>query len=129
MQSRSPAALIGALLAFAMFSWQSPAESGASPGAHAARCSPLTGSPTGRDPRGVAPSAPNPLAGLSFYVDPREPSYRDMLAYRSRGDKEKEELISRIALQPKFRWFGRFSGRGAAAGFVSRAQCDQPGSI
>ena len=67
------------------------------------------------DKRAVAPSAPNPLAGERWYVDTyrkqsgnkdfREPAFRDYL--RSSG--EQKDLLGKIALTPRFTWFGRFT--------------------
>jgi endoglucanase len=92
-------------------------------------CPPLTGSVNGRDPRGVDPRSPNPLQGLRFFVDPEEPSMSDYRRYQRRGQKGKAALISRLAFQPKFKWAGRFTKRGAIRKILGRAQCSQPGTV
>jgi endoglucanase len=61
------------------------------------------------DPRGVDPSSPNPLLGLSFFVDPQEPSYREVARYLRSGDTLRARQMLKLAGQPKFRWFGRFN--------------------
>lgn len=68
------------------------------------------------DKPAVAPLAPNPLAGEKWYLDTkpsrfghkgfREPAYGE---YRSSGGR-KQALMAKIALTPRFFWFGRFSG-------------------
>src|SRR5215208_90994 len=61
----------------------------------------------GVDPRGAAKGSPNPLAGLTFFVDPTEPAWlkwRSYLRARSRG---RARLMWKIASRPRFRWFGR----------------------
>ena len=67
------------------------------------------------DKPAISPSAPNPLAGESWYVDTyrkqsgnkeyREPAYRDYL----RAQGAKKTLLGKIALTPRFTWFGRFT--------------------
>ena len=67
------------------------------------------------DKPAVSPAAANPLAGEKWYVDTyrkksgnkeyREPAYRDYL--RSSGAKK--ALLAKIALTPRFTWFGRFT--------------------
>ena len=68
------------------------------------------------DRRAVSPRAANPLAGEKWYLDTkrsrfghkgfREPAYGDYQSYAGR----KKALMARIALTPRFFWFGRFSG-------------------
>jgi endoglucanase len=76
------------------------------------------------DPRGVASGAPNPLAGLRFFVDRDHPSWRQYLHERRSGHSRNAVLIRRIAAQPKFRWFGRFNPAAgdAVRDYVERAQ-------
>src|SRR3954454_1441324 len=61
------------------------------------------------DARGAAPDSPNPLAGLRFFVDNREPSWRQWRHYRRRGQRSRANLMWQVAGQPKFKWFGRFT--------------------
>ena len=92
-------------------------------------CRPLTGSVNGRDPRGVDPSSPNPLAGLRLYVDPQEPSVGDYRRYLGQGRARDAALVKKIASRPKFKWTGRFTKPGAVRQLIARAQCVQPGSV
>jgi endoglucanase len=62
-----------------------------------------------QDPRGVSPSSPNPLTGLTFYNDPESPSMHQWRALERSGQQEKADLIWRIASQPKALWLGRFT--------------------
>src|SRR5215207_8121186 len=48
----------------------------------------------GQDARAIDPAAPNPLAGLRLYVDPREPANRSYAAYRRRGQRGKAALMA-----------------------------------
>ena len=67
------------------------------------------------DKRAVSPSAPNPLAGENWYVDTyrqrfgrhayREPGYAAYLKASGR----RKNLLSKIALTPRFTWFGAFT--------------------
>ena len=67
------------------------------------------------DKQAVSPSAPNPLAGEEWYVDTyrkqtgdrtfREPGYA---AYVNASGKRRQ-LLSKIALTPRFAWFGAFT--------------------
>jgi endoglucanase len=61
------------------------------------------------DPKGANPAAANPLANDRFFVDPTERSYKDMMIYRSRGKATDAAAMSRLALQPKAHWFGRYT--------------------
>ena len=82
----------------------------------ATECGAFDRLPVQGDKRAVAPGAANPLVGEKWYVDTkrsrfghkgfREPAYGD---YRSFGGRE-QELMEKIALTPRFFWFGRFSG-------------------
>ena len=88
--------------------------------------------PAGIDPRGVDPSLPNPLLGLRFFVDRMEPAYGDWAKYTRRGQKGRAKLIWRLAREPRFRWFGRFTRPQMVKkvrGNLARVQCDQPGTV
>ena len=61
------------------------------------------------DPRGLDPAAPNPLTGLRFFVDHWEPSWQQWRSYRRRGRRRRAKLMWRVAREPKFKWYGRFS--------------------
>ena len=61
------------------------------------------------DARGVDPASPNPLAGLHFFVDPRQPSWRQYRWYRRRHRRWAARVMWRLAREPKFRWFGRWT--------------------
>jgi endoglucanase len=70
------------------------------------------GTPTGSnglDPRGVDPNAPNPLTGLRFFVDPTEPSYLKYESLTRQGRNSEASLMWKVAGQPRFRWFGRWT--------------------
>ena len=89
------------------------------------------------DPRGIHPRSPNPLAGLRFFVDKSRwaPQYKQYRAHKRRGQKGKAAMVARIALQPQFRWMGRWSERApggtavAVRDLIARAQRSQPGSV
>jgi endoglucanase len=67
------------------------------------------GSAPPSDPRGVDPASPNPLLGLSFFVDHRESSWHQWHRYLRRHRRHRAALMWKLASQPKFRWFGRLS--------------------
>jgi endoglucanase len=88
------------------------------------------------DPRGVDPAASNPLVGLDWFVDKTwAPQYQQYQRYVRRGDRGKAALIAKVALQPQFKWFGRWNQDdkggtyGAARNYVDRVQEEQPGSV
>jgi endoglucanase len=62
-----------------------------------------------QDPRGVSPSEPNPLAGVTFYNQPDSPAMNEWRHLQRTGQREKADLIWRIASQPKALWLGRFT--------------------
>jgi endoglucanase len=51
----------------------------------------------------------NPLAGLKLFVDRDSPSWRQWEVYEHSGQKEKANLIWKIAREPKAAWLGRFT--------------------
>jgi endoglucanase len=61
------------------------------------------------DPKGVDPASPNPLLGLSFYVDQESPSMQQWRSYSSSGQTRNADLIWKIAREPKNVWVGRFT--------------------
>ncbi len=62
------------------------------------------------DPRGVDPASANPLLGTSWYVPQGDhPAWRQYRRYVRRGQSHRAELMSKVASQPKFSWFGRFT--------------------
>ena len=71
-----------------------------------------------RSPR-VDPAAPNPLLGLSWFVDKTwAPQYAAYQRHRRRGQSFTRGDAGKIALQPQFKWFGRWNedDKGGTAG-------------
>jgi endoglucanase len=58
------------------------------------------------DPRGVDPSSPNPLLGLTFYNDPNSPSMESYRWLQRTGRDAAANLIWKIASHPKGLWLG-----------------------
>ena len=86
----------------------------------------------GIDPRGVDPSSPNPLVGLRFFVDRMEPAYMTWAHWKRSGDVGHANTMWRLAREPRFRWFGKFTRpnmQNKVRGFLDRVQCDQPGTV
>jgi endoglucanase len=88
------------------------------------------------DPRGVDSASPNPLVGLPWFVDKTwAPQYIQYAKYKRRGQDGSAGLLGKIALQPQFKWFGRWNENdkggtyGAARNYVDRVQEEQPGSV
>jgi endoglucanase len=78
------------------------------------------------DPRGVAPGSPNPLSGVGYFVDRDAKSYRAWRHLRRKGRRGAANLIWRLASQPKFAWFGRFTRphmRKKIRTYIARARC------
>src|SRR3954466_8639140 len=65
--------------------------------------------PFAPDPRGVDPSSPTPLAGPRWFVDRQQPAWRQYRSYRHRHRRRAAKRIWKLAREPKFRWFGRFT--------------------
>jgi endoglucanase len=63
----------------------------------------------GLDPHGSDPASPNPLTSLRFFVDPTESAFHSYSQYMHRGQRYKAGLMWKVAGQPRFRWFGRFT--------------------
>ena len=51
----------------------------------------------------------NPLAGLQFYVDHESPSWLEWQHLTRSGQRQKADLIWKIAREPKAVWVGRFT--------------------
>jgi endoglucanase len=88
------------------------------------------------DPRGVDAASPNPLVGLQWFVDKTwAPQYIQYGKYKRRGQAGKAALLGKIALQPQFKWYGRWNENdkggtyGAARNYVERVAKEQPGSV
>ena len=90
--------------------------------------------PQGLDPRGVDPRSRNPLLGTTWFVDPGEHAWHSWHAYERRGRRWAASMMWKIASQPRFKWFGRFTRRGPALvakvrAYLDQAACEQPGAI
>jgi len=90
---------------------------------------PFTG--TGRNYRAASPRAANPLRGERWFVDPEEWSYLDWRRLERAGSRRSARLMWRIAREPKFRWFGRFTGDigPRVREYLRRVQCQQAGAV
>jgi endoglucanase len=97
---------------------------------------PVAPAPQG-DTRGVDPRSPNPLTAMAWYVDKSKwvPQWRQYRHHVNAGETGKAALMAKIALQPQFRWFGRWneSEKGGIAGvmrrYLERVQEEQPGTV
>jgi len=88
--------------------------------------------PLGIDPRAVDPSAPNPLLGQRFFLDRMEPAYIQWEKWKRAGETTKANTIWKLAREPRFRWFGKFTRprmQKKLQGYLDRVQCDQPGTV
>ena len=88
--------------------------------------------PAGIDPRAVDPAATNPLLGLTYFVDRMEPAYMSWSRWKRAGQDAKASTIWKLAREPRFRWFGKFTRphmQKKVRGFLDRVQCDQPGTV
>jgi endoglucanase len=90
--------------------------------------------PAGVDPRGVSAGAPNPLNGLAFFVDPDEPSWHQWRNYEHRGMGYSASQVWKIAKEPKFKWFGKWTRHGPALvakvrDYLRGVDCRQPGAV
>ena len=88
--------------------------------------------PRDLDVRGVDPGSPNPLVGTKYFVDRMEPAYTSWRRWLNSGETTKADTIWRLAREPRFRWFGRFTSphmQKKVRGFLDRVQCDQPGAV
>ena len=82
------------------------------------------------DPRGVDPRSPNPLNGLGWYVDKSRwvPQWRQYRHFQRSGQRGKAAMLGKIALQPQFRWFGRWNEdeQGGIAGVMRALPATRP---
>ncbi|HKP21260.1 MAG TPA: glycoside hydrolase family 6 protein [Thermoleophilaceae bacterium] len=88
--------------------------------------------PPGIDPRGVDPAAPNPLLGQRFFLDRMEPAYIQWVKWMRTGQTQKANTLWKLAREPRFRWFGKFTAprmEKKIQGYLDRVQCDQPGTV
>jgi endoglucanase len=88
--------------------------------------------PPGIDPRAVDPSAPNPLLGQRFFLDRLEPAYIQWEKWKRQGKTTEANTIWKLAREPRFRWFGKFTAprmQKKIRGYLDRVQCDQPGTV
>ena len=84
------------------------------------------------DPRGVDPHSPNPLQGLTFFVDPTEPAWLKWRRYTRQRRNYSASLMWKVASQPRFRWFGRWTRprmRTKVRNYLRCVQAAQPGSV
>jgi endoglucanase len=88
------------------------------------------------DHRGIDPASANPLLGLSWFVDKTwAPQYKAYRRYKRRGQSYKAAMVAKVALNPQFKWFGRWNedDKGGTAGsiraYLERVQEEQPGSV
>jgi endoglucanase len=104
---------------------------GGSPPTQGPGCAGAPATP-GVDPRGVDPRSPNPLAGVRFFVDPDEPAWYQWQAYRRRGMQREADLMWKIAREPRFRWFGRWTRPNMylkVRKYLERVNCTEPGTV
>jgi endoglucanase len=88
--------------------------------------------PRDLDVRAASPDAPNPLVGTKWFVDRMEPAYTQWVRWKRAGQDGDADTIWRLAREPRFRWFGRFTRphmQKKVRGFLDRVQCDQPGAV
>jgi endoglucanase len=84
------------------------------------------------DAQARSPAAPNPLVGLTWFIDKEWGiPWRKYMAARG----EKKRLIGKIATNPQFKWIGRWdvrkygSGARAIDQYLDRVDCSSPGSV
>jgi endoglucanase len=84
------------------------------------------GSQTGvSDPRAIDPSAPNPLVGSKWYVDEQNHAWGEWKRAERLGHKKDARTNRAIAVEPKFRWFGRSTRpnpEGKIRDYIQRAE-------
>jgi endoglucanase len=80
----------------------------------------------------VDPSLPNPLLGQRFFLDRMEAAYIQWAKWRRAGQASHADTIWKLAREPRFRWFGKFTRprmQKKIRGYLNRVQCDQPGTV
>jgi hypothetical protein len=91
----------------------------------------------GVDYRAADPRTPNPLAGMRWFVDWKEPAFRQWAHYLQTGQTRKATLMAKIASVPRLRWFGNWSQgdphyeqayslNTSLSPYIARAQCCAP---
>src|SRR6266540_4714608 len=88
--------------------------------------------PPGIDPKGADPSLPNQLLGQRFFVDRMEPAYMQWARWKRSGETTHANMIWKLAREPRFRWFGKFTSprmQKKVRGYLDRVQCDQPSTV
>jgi endoglucanase len=98
----------------------------ASPQSSGGDCTPAPEYQQVQDAQAASPHAPNPLVGLPWFVD-KGKYFGPWLKYLA-AEGEKKSLIGKIALNPQFRWFGRWdlkygSMRVAVRQYLERVYC------
>ena len=93
---------------------------------------PVAGPLAGVDPRGTSGLSPNPLRGQRWFVDPREPAWSSYVSYARHRQRHRAALMWRVAREPRFKWFGRWTGpntRAKVRDYIECAGALQPGSV
>ena len=75
---------------------------------------------------------PTRWSGTKWFVDRMEPAYHQWARWKRAGKDGDADAIWRLAREPRFRWFGRFTSphmQKKVRGFLDRVQCDQPGAV
>ena len=89
--------------------------------------------PPGIDPRGVDPALAQPAARAALLRRPHGARLHAVGEVEAgRRGPPRRALIWRLAREPRFRWFGRFTRprmQKKVRGFLDRVQCDQPGAV
>ena len=90
----------------------------ASPQSSHGDCTPAPEYQQVQDTQAASPNAPNPLVGLPWFVDQGKyfVPWQKYLA----AEGEKKSLIGKIALNPQFRWFGRWDLKYGSMGIAVR---------
>jgi endoglucanase len=77
------------------------------------------------DPRGVDPNSANPLLGQTWWVNQGlHPAWRRYHRYRRQGKRGRAALMWKIAREPKFHWFGRWSRMEWVRDHIAQAERD-----
>jgi len=81
-------------------------------------CVPAPEYQTTVDAQAASPNVPNPLVGLPWFVD--KSKYFVPWQKYTAASGEKKALIGKIALNPQFRWFGRWDLKYGSMGIAVR---------